>query len=123
MHCIGLNITIVFEKAMTDTQEIVTYIIESSHQSIGDDCKTVFTGEEVSVSSNLIGGIEAAVFFVVALRPVRDILSAILKFQAERTKRFHSAKIVIGKETVQITGYGPEDLERIASLPIFKNKR
>jgi len=111
------------EKAMTSPEEIVTYIVESSHQSVGDDCRTIFMDEEVSVSSNLIGGIEAAVFFLVALRPVKEVLISILAFQAARSKQYHSSKIVIGKDSIQITGYGPDDLERISDLPIFKKKR
>ena len=42
----------------------------------------------------------------------------ILKFQAEREKRFQSSKIVIGKEAIEITGYGPGDLKKISELPM-----
>lgn len=106
---------------MQELSQVITYIVEASDRDLGADCRDAFPDAEVSVSSNLVGGVEIAVFFLAALRPAKEILALILSFQAERTKRFSSSKIVIGQDGFQITGYGPEDLEHITALPIFRD--
>jgi hypothetical protein len=103
---------------MSANEAIISYIIETMDRAVGDECEAAFPGDEVSVSSNLIGGLEIAIFFAVALRPAKEILAMILKFQTDREKRFQSAKIVIGKDAMEITGYGPSDLKEISKLPM-----
>lgn len=98
---------------------LVTFLIESNDKTLAAEAREAFAGDEVSVSSNLIGGVEIAIFFLAASKPLVDLLKAVLAFQAERAKRYQSSKIVIGADSLELSGFGPDDIERLQSLPMF----
>ena len=106
---------------MDESSITLTYLIESSDGNLPKEVEQAFPLDEVSASSNFIGGVEVAVFLVqVAARPVRDIVKAILAFQAAKSGRYQQSKIVISADHVEVTGYGPEDIEHIMSLSMFQ---
>lgn len=105
-----------------DEEMMITYLLESSDNSLPSEAERAFPLDEVSTSSNFIGGVEIAVFLVLAARPLRDIIKDVLTFQATRSGRYQQSKIVKDAEHIELTGYGPEDIEQIMSLPMFQGQ-
>jgi hypothetical protein len=102
-----------------EDESAVTYLIESSDKGIEQEAIATFGEDDTSVSSNFIGGVEIAVFLALGLRPIRDIIRDVLTFQAARASRYQHSKIVVGDNYIELTGYGPDDIEQIAELPMF----
>ncbi|WP_457325141.1 hypothetical protein [Roseateles sp. P5_E11] len=100
---------------MNDSDPLV-YLLESSDQNLAGEVERSFAHDDVSVSSNFIGGAEIAIFFALALRPIRDVIKEILAFQKEKVGRYQRSKIVIGEKKIELTGYGPDDLSKIYEL-------
>lgn len=105
-----------------DEQAPITFLIESADKSLADDAREAFAAEEVSISSNLIGGVEIAVFFLAAMKPVKDILKLILDFQATRGARYQTSRVTIGADSIELSGYGPDDIASLLELPMFQRR-
>ncbi len=98
---------------------VLTYLIESNDKAVAADARIAFGEDNVSVSSKLIGGVEVAVFLVAMTKPLKDLLKMILDFHAAKLTQYQSSKIVFGQESVELTGYSPDDVARLHELPMF----
>jgi len=104
-------------------QDRLTLLIESADDGIADEAKSAFAPENVSASSNFVGGVSLAVFFLVTAKTLHQTLKTILDFIAQRSGRYEDAEIVVEGRKLSLKGYGPADVEQILSLPAFEKFR
>lgn len=96
----------------TTTEEIpAVLIVQTGDSKIVEELKSLFPEEDVSESKRAVGGTEFKAWFTLG----SDIIGKVLtKLSANHTAK-HSAEIVIGKESISITGSSLEDAEKFLS--------
>ncbi|HVW94842.1 MAG TPA: hypothetical protein VHA56_02575 [Mucilaginibacter sp.] len=98
----------------------LTLLIDCSDDQLVDSINEEFGAEKVSPSSNFIGGVSVAVFLTASLRTLRETTKNVLNFFAEKKGKYEGARIVYDGKKIDLKGYGPDDIDKILSLPAFE---
>lgn len=100
-----------------------TLLIECSDDQLVNSINKEFGVENVSPSSNFIGGISVAVFLTASLRTLRETIKNILDFFAKKKGKYEGARIVYDGKKLDLKGYSPEDVDKILDHPAFEKLR
>lgn len=101
----------------------LTLLIDCSSDGLVDNIKDKFGNENVSISSNFIGGVSVAVFLVASIKSLQPIIKTILDFLSQRNDRYDDARIVYDGNKIDLKGYSPEDVEKILNNSTFDKLR
>lgn len=112
---------------MTDSPEEsrgdITLLIESSDETLVNDVNDQFGEDNVSGSSNFIGGVSIAVFLVASIKSLQPVVKTILDFLARRKGRYDDARIVYDGRKIDLKGYSADEAEKILNHPVFDKLR
>jgi hypothetical protein len=106
-----------------DQTNSVTLLIECSNDRLTADVSAEFGEDNISASSNFIGGASIAVFLVASIKTLRPTIQSILDFLAKRDGRYDDAIIVYDGQKIELKGYSPEEVEKILNNPAFDRLR
>jgi hypothetical protein len=111
---------------LTDSEDqtnSLTLLIECSNDGLTADVSAEFGEDNISASSNFIGGASIAVFLVASIRTLRPTIQSILNFLAQRDGRYDDARIVYDGKKIELKGYSPDDVEKILDNSAFDKLR
>lgn len=109
--------------SMEMDQAAITVLIECTEESFTGDVKDQFGEENVSESSNFIGGVSIAVFLVATAKSLQPILKSVLDFLAKRKGRYDDATIVYDGKKINLKGYSADEAEKLLNNSVFDNLR
>lgn len=106
-----------------DHTDGMTLLIECSDDTLLSDVSAEFGEDNVSGSSNFIGGVSIAAFLVVSVKTLQPTIKSILDFLAQRGGRYDNARIVFDGKKIELKGYSPDEVENILGNPVFDKLR
>lgn len=99
----------------------LTLLIDGNEEELVKDAEQEFGADNVSQSSNFIGGVSIAVFLIVSTaRALQPTIKNILDFLSQRNSRYDEAHISYDGKKIELKGYSPDDVERILKNPVFE---
>jgi hypothetical protein len=100
-----------------DEDNEVALIIETSDPALADAAREQLGAmADIAEPRNFTGALQLAIFGKQAL----DFLKAIFGFVGERRKTISSAKLKVGKDSIELANMSPDDMARILDSPGFQ---
>jgi hypothetical protein len=90
-------------------EDVLLFLLEGADRELESEIKSAFPEATLSPADNFLGGLEIAVF----LRPLKDVVSRIVRFATDHQNRYKSASVTINGKRIDIKGYGPDDVVRL----------
>ena len=96
---------------MTDIQNApeIIFTFTTFDEAVVVEAEAVFGFDDVSSSKRMTGGVLVDLF----IKPVAELIGKVLDFKARQGDRIKDAKLTIGKEQIDIQGYGADDALRL----------
>jgi hypothetical protein len=103
---------------MDDTQHVpeIVFTFTALDDSAGPAAEAEFGKDNVSASKRMTGELLYQVF----IKPLVEILGKILDWRASQAKKIANAKLIIGKNEINLEGYGADDAERLLNSEGFQ---
>jgi hypothetical protein len=103
---------------MGETQHMpeIVFTFTALDDSAGPAAEAAFGKDNVSASKRMTGGMPYEVF----IKPLVEILGKLLAWRARQAKKIANAKLRIGKNEINLEGYGADDAERLLNSEGFQ---
>lgn len=103
---------------MDETQHMpeIVFTFTALDESPGPAAEAAFGKDNVSASKRMTGGMPYEVFIM----PAVEILGKVLDWCARQAKKIAKPKLMIGKDEINLEGYGADDAERLLNSKGFQ---